>query len=300
MSGLQFIDLLKKAGIDPMDVNILLHSPKGYLGEVMPALVGKQLELLEAYQATHNRPAERALCGGRKFTAVFLKVRGQTSEGLTKLVFVGLYENNGAVKRTHEEIRAEPQMARLRSEFGVDAECDHFTPEQERLWFQFDLTERFEKLRGRLVIGARLTQSYVRLAENLEAPVVAINEMAIYEQTPPSWRDFVVSSAMVKNMPTSWADMLRRWRGIYLIVDEMDGERYVGAAYGEDNLLGRWRQHVAGERGITVGLETRYTDKFRFSILELLAPEAESKDVLICEAGWKRRLHTMEHGLNEN
>ncbi|MBL4559231.1 MAG: hypothetical protein JKP98_25855 [Rhodobacteraceae bacterium] len=36
----------------------------------------------------------------------------------------------------------------------------------------------------------------------------------------------------LRALPASWAPVLREWRGVYLIVDQTDGARYVGSAYG--------------------------------------------------------------------
>ncbi len=99
-------------------------------------------------------------------------------------------------------------------------------------------------------------------------------------------------------LPPSWQAELSRWRGIYLITVEGEGARYVGAAYGEHNMLGRWRAHVAGEMGVTKELSLRNSETFRFSILELLAPDATMDEVIACERCWMDRLHTIEYGLN--
>ncbi len=72
----------------------------------------------------------------------------------------------------------------------------------------------------------------------------------------------------------------------------------MGAAYGEENLLGRWRAHIAGDLGVTRELSKRETKNFRFSILELLAPDAATEEVVDRERCWMDRLHTIEYGLN--
>ena len=101
-------------------------------------------------------------------------------------------------------------------------------------------------------------------------------------------------------MPSAHAARLREWRGVYLIVDEADGQRYVGSASGAENLLGRWQAHVARDRGVTAELGKRDPTGFRFSILELLAPSASAEEVLAIEGNWKDRLATRSWGLNRN
>ncbi len=81
-------------------------------------------------------------------------------------------------------------------------------------------------------------------------------------------------------------------------LDRTDGARYVGSAYGETNLLGRWLTHVDGDGGVTVQLARRNPADFRFSILERVSPDMEARDVIAIEHGWMTRLHTRTHGLN--
>jgi hypothetical protein len=39
------------------------------------------------------------------------------------------------------------------------------------------------------------------------------------------------------------------WRGIYYIFDVSDGKGYVGSAYGNDDLLGRWMNYTSVGHG---------------------------------------------------
>jgi hypothetical protein len=116
----------------------------------------------------------------------------------------------------------------------------------------------------------------------------------------PDWRRLVLRAREVDLLPRDWAARLSQWRGIYLIVDESDGARYVGSAYGAENLLGRWRAHIRGEKGMTVELKRRSPANFRFSILERLSPDADPADVIDLEGGWKLRIHSYAFGLNRN
>src|SRR5262249_39657138 len=102
-------------------------------------------------------------------------------------------------------------------------------------------------------------------------------------------------------LPTRWKAALSQWRGVYYIFDTLDGKGYVGSAYGENNLLGRWENYAARGHGGNRRLRERDPRSFRFTILELVSPNREPGDVTRLEASWKQRLHTREpHGLNEN
>ena len=102
-------------------------------------------------------------------------------------------------------------------------------------------------------------------------------------------------------LPNKWRETLRHWRGIYYIFDHSDGKGYVGAAYGEDNILGRWERYEDLGHGGNVLLRDRSPENFSFSILERVSPDMETDDVCELETTWKDRLHTRSPlGLNDN
>jgi hypothetical protein len=49
--------------------------------------------------------------------------------------------------------------------------------------------------------------------------------------------------------PTRWKSALSQWWAIYYIFDTSYGKAYVGSAYGENNVLGRWLNYAARGRG---------------------------------------------------
>ena len=290
---LHFNDLLRSEDIDPSSVNVILHSPREQaFAKVLPTLFQERPAALIAFQSSHNRPAQRALQQGRELIASFVKT------GENRLVFAGLYSNNGSHNRPMREIWNEPEIQFLHDTYGLDYGQGIGDPESTYTWFDIREHNGLAALKGRLVIEARMTPTYVRLAENLEAPVVCILEQGVYDIQTPNWSEMMPSAAIVRALPTSWAAALREWRGIYLIIDVSDGARYVGSAYGESNLLGRWREHVAGGRGITRELRARDPINFRFSILQLLAPDANQNEVIRLEHSYMDRIHTREFGLN--
>ena len=80
-----------------------------------------------------------------------------------------------------------------------------------------------------------------------------------------------------------------------------DGKAYVGSAYGENNLLGRWLNYAARGHGGNRLLRGRDPTGFRFTILQRVSPDMEATDVIRLEATWKQRLHTRHPcGLNDN
>ena len=282
MSGIAFNDLLHLAGIAPEEVNVMLHSPnegRGDLQALLPSLARTRRPAVEAYCAYHSAGAERTLMNGRPLIAVFAKAAREREFGRSRMVFIGMFRNEGCRRRSHVELMADPEIRWLYERFGAASWFATGRADLHHRWFDLTPVDALSDLQGRLLILVRLSPNYVRRGENLDAPVA-------------------MGAATVQEMPPGWAAKLREWRGIYLITDESDGARYVGAAYGEENLVGRWRAHVAGERGATVGLADRDPSTFRFAILERVSPDMPVEDVTALEQTWMTRLHTRSHGLN--
>ncbi len=116
----------------------------------------------------------------------------------------------------------------------------------------------------------------------------------------PAWDQLVFSWKDLPLLPKKWRSALSEWRGIYLIFDASDGKGYVGAAYGRENILGRWLSYAASGHGGNKLLRGRNPEHFRFSILQRVSPDMEATDVAQIESAWKVRLHTREFGLNDN
>ena len=290
---LVFNDFLIKAGLEPKAVAIMLHTPRtAKLKRLLPWIVRTRPELFEAYQSSHAKPATATL-RKRAYVAAFVGLGDGT------LVLAGIYRNHGESMRPMTAIKADPVVAELMADFAVSWLVDGVAPESWP-WFDLRRTEDLAGYVGRLRIAPNLTQTYVRLAETFPGEVISVERESLLDAPPPDWRDMMIEAAdlKAKRLPDSWLKLLQGWRGVYLIVDQSDGARYVGAAYGEDNFLGRWRAHVAREVGATVGTAERATANFRFCILERVSPDMVAEEVIRLEHTWIARLDTKNRGLN--
>jgi hypothetical protein len=116
-----------------------------------------------------------------------------------------------------------------------------------------------------------------------------------------AWDRLVFDWAELNSLPRRFQDELAGWRGIYLIKDSSDGLAYVGAAYGQQNILGRWKNYRDSGHGDNKLLRQRNPSNFRFSILERLADNVDERTVFDRETSWKIRLGTrVPDGLNAN
>ncbi len=290
---LTFNDLLAQAGFAPTDVAIILHTPRDKkMYRMLPWIVLNHREAFEEFQRGHS-PTATATLRKRRWMASFVEADDR------QLVFVGIYERLRVFQRSHRDIFKDVLHCFLRSNFDYCSEIDdQRDPDGASPYFDFRLLDDLADLSGRLVISPKLSPTYVRLAETLSAPVVEIARESLFDRPPPPWREWIVTAPMLRALPRSWAARLCEWRGIYHILDETDGARYVGAAYGEGNLLGRWQAHVANDHGITAELKRRNPENFRFTILERVSPDMDPEDVIGLERSWMARLSTRDHGLN--
>jgi len=131
--------------------------------------------------------------------------------------------------------------------------------------------------------------------------VHSILEESAFATTMPNWDEIALSWEELAVFPTHWRSVISQWRGIYYIFDTSDGKGYVGSAYGEDNLFGRWCNYAASGHGGNKLLKKRDPKNFVFTILQRVSPDMDAHDVIHVENTWKQRLHTRApDGLNDN
>lgn len=96
-------------------------------------------------------------------------------------------------------------------------------------------------------------------------------------------------------------------KGVYMIVDGNSGRLYVGSAYGEDGIWGRWNSYVNTLHGGNFELKKLYEEKgeeyfrkFKYLILQILPTKISDKEIIEIEAKYKNRFLTREFGWNAN
>ncbi len=293
---MQLLSIFQLEGISATDVTVLFHvSDKPALHRALPILAEEEPVLFDAFQNQHGRRIE-ATIRKRRFLASFVNT------GARDYCFTGLFEVMGHQFQSMQDLDADPRRVELRHRFNDTSfvSLGESTGAKGRLVFDLTLRPELSALIGRLFVTKPGGRAYARLAENLKCPVVEISRSRRLVPPAPEWRDFIVTASEVRALPRDWAARLAEWRGIYLIVDQADGARYVGSAYGAENLLGRWRAHVAREQGVTAELGSRDPAMFCFSILQRLDPDLAPDQVIAVEQNWKRRLDTIAWGVNRN
>ena len=280
--------LLQEVSIDPDATLVLRHRPKEPdLRRVLPWLAAEQPDVFNAYQQTQTPRVEKQML---KASHVVSLIGDQAGRGL----FVCLYENQGhrTVRRAdRERIPAKRELAK----YG------HPDKGNDCIWFELAVTEHFQDWSGKLIVRWPPPEiSWSRWSGSNQFDVLAILEESLLSPQMPDWRDLTFTWNDLQVVPQKWRAALSEWRGVYFILDVSDGRGYVGSAYGEDNIRGRWDNYAKRGHGGNKRLRTRKPENLRFSILERVSPDTPANEVIRLESTWKNRLHTRDHGLNEN
>jgi hypothetical protein len=128
----------------------------------------------------------------------------------------------------------------------------------------------------------------------------------------PGLLDFVLDYEELQKLVANpeanadWKHHLSAVNGIYLILDTLTGQQYIGSAYGEQGIWQRWAEYArtgtGGNRELIRLLETdpHYARHFRFSLLQSLPSNRTQREVIPVENLYKQKLGSRVHGLNGN
>ena len=287
-----FKDLLTRHRINLERVMVMRHTPQEpELRKVLPWLAAEKPEVFNAYQQTQLPRAEKALTKA-DFVGSFI---GQADD---KAIFIGLYRRGTWHPVNDEQFCSIPAIQELKTlgMGGLDNRETYF-------WFELELLDLYAEWKGRLVVKwPPPVRQWWRWAKSNNFLIHAIHEKGLLdrESEMPCWEQLSLKWSELKVLPTKWQTILKQWRGIYLIIDVSDGKGYVGSAYGEENLLGRWLNYATSGHGGNKKLKKRDPQNFVFAILQRTSPDMVEADVIRLEANWKDRLRTREFGLNDN
>ena len=281
MAILYFSDVLCRVGLDPAKVKLIRHA---LTDPGFKACYNKKMVL------EYTRQQKRGFSRGYDYWAVFISDKG------TKAKFYACYRVGDSVPDT------------------PDVAPDGF-PRKE--WFQgeneyYDLSrvESLSEYENRLVIDWGTAARAWHQKGSTEQPIVSISSapnmvFSGYENLILSYREL---KEIVENQSvySEWHTALSSVNAIYLIVDRTTGKQYVGSAYGEGGLLGRWSYYVSTLHGgnklmkeLICCYPERYQD-FQFSILQILPKTLTSNEIIDLETLYKRKLLSFKFGMNDN
>jgi len=175
--------------------------------------------------------------------------------------------------------------------------------------YEYQVLPEYEKYFGRLIVRFKNTsQNMIRNAKSVinDCEVAQIlpdtfdNDLFPgYEKVNISWDE--MRRVLAKE---SWKTALQNQKGIYLLTDISNGKMYVGAAYGENMIWGRWKSYIETGHGGNEGLKKLSFDhikrNFRYSILDIYKSTTDDQIIIDRESWWKEVLQTRKFGYNEN
>lgn len=177
--------------------------------------------------------------------------------------------------------------------------------------FEYEMHEvsGFDDLKERVIIRWKNGISWHQWFKK-EMEVVQIHPGLHYRQFT-DYFDFILNFSelkeIVKNQYPDWKRMLSATKGVYLINDTESGKLYVGSAYGEEGIWGRWSYYVKtnghGDNKALKNIikdDVNYAENFQFSILMLLPSTVTSDEAIRKESLFKKKLGTNSFGLNSN
>lgn len=291
-------DLFLGKSIDPRQVLVLRHRPhEPELNKVLPWLAAEKPDVFNAYQQTQGEKLQKVMKAmtGAGYVASFI------GHEPGKALFIGLYSIGASMPLTHKQYWQVPAFIEMKA-FGMKGFTEEEQSRTSILWFDLALTDFYASWKGKLIVSwPPPERSWWRRAHRNEIPILAVLEESALDAAMPKWDEIALTWEELGVLPTRWKSALSQWRGIYYIFDTSDGKGYVGSAYGEGNLLGRWLNYAARGHGGNHLLRQRDPRNFRFSILQRVSPDMDARDIIRLEGSWKERLHTREpYGLNDN
>lgn len=175
--------------------------------------------------------------------------------------------------------------------------------------YEYTTLKQYEKYFGRLIVRYKnKTQNLVRRAESV------INDCEIFELISDTFEDDLFPGYDNVNISweklsfvidkKDWKTALVNQKGVYLITDTLSGKRYVGSAYGDNMLYGRWKNYVDTCHGGNIDLKKLDTDyikkNFRYSILEIYKSTTDDKLIINREHYWMNLLLTKDKRFGYN
>lgn len=277
---ISLFQILEMYGIDPNEVGLVRHGDK----EIpIHETFKDNLPKLEAYQGFQQKGKFR----GAKYIAVFAPYHKTTA------LFLGLWDVHDCSELT-DESRAEIDRYGLPESWKSDGTHRY---DLKRNHILDDFSER-------LVIewGKGVRAWYQRGQDKEVVEIKGKHSIGDFESFDQVDLNFAELEMMIHSPETNitWVKALSSVNGIYLIKDVSSGKLYVGAAYGERGIYGRWCAYAINGHGGNKGLQALEPMNFRFSVLEIIPPTMTADGVIEREQRWMERLGTREFGLNKN
>ena len=273
-----FGDLLDLAGIERHEVRLLRHQDNRHTGFHSPYVLWRDhRDRFESYQSTQAIGDAAKLQA--PYWAAFVGVPGRET------LFVGLYSSSLVGPLPQDETH--PVTGGVMKAGSCHLYRTQVLPEMAeyagRLWIQWGEGYR----------------TWIQRGDSKPKPIVELRRN-LGEDPFPGFQELIINLSDVDVIPLTWRTALASTRGVYLLTCPTTKEQYVGAAYGAEGFLGRWREYFITGHGGNIALKSRDPSDYQVSILETVGSGATVNDIVAAEARWKNKLQSREMGLNRN
>lgn len=278
---ISFFDILRNNGFDPNDFKLVRH------GNAEIQVLDTYRENIQKFEAYQSFQAKKKF-GESKHIAVFAPGRGTTA------IFLGVWD-----------IVASIQSENYTNDLHSIIDKFHF-PENwhsNNQWYKLIRNEAMRIYSERLIVDwGKATVAWV---QNKDKDVIELKAHVPNEQFYSYDKiqlKYYTMEAIINNPEANkdWYTALSSVNGIYLIRDIKSGKLYIGSAYGENGIWGRWRTYAQNGNGGNLELMNIDPNNFEFSVLEIISSVISIDYVIERENRWKERLKTREFGLNSN
>ena len=241
----------------------------------------KRLEVYQSYQ----KPGK---FGDSNAIAVFAPYYKTTA------LFLGLWDIIGYIKNSEFTNKMLKELKEYELPQGWYERSDRYN----LVW-----NKTLEELSERLVIEwGSATVSWVQRKNKNVVELKGVKSIGEFQSFDQVSLDFIDLKKMTQfaDSNITWVKALSSVNGVYLIMDKSNGKLYVGSAYGEQGIYGRWSTYAKNGHGGDKGLKNINPSNFQFSILEIVSPTTTAAGVIDCENKWKEKLGTRMFGYNQN
>jgi len=190
---------------------------------------------------------------------------------------------------------------------------------KERLPDRYILEEipDFDKFEGRLICKFYRYKGLRGRAFNLESYIDSFEVLQILPEKYEGERfcgyeninhSFAVLRSIIQREKQDWKISLSAVKGVYLILDTVNGKTYVGSAYGDAGIWSRLTSYVTTGHGWNDELVKTIKEKsidyalknFKFTILEIFTFNTSDEVIRNRESHWKNVLSSRQFGYNKN
>lgn len=214
----------------------------------------------------------------------------------TTAKFIGVFKVTGLYDAKEHKEKYKPFLPEYKNIF-----------DSSKYYYSLEEVSGFDEFKDRITIDWR-TRSWHQWRDK---EIIEILPKG-YVKEFPGFLDFTLDFNELEDIISN-SDSNREWRtllssvaGVYLILDNRTGNQYIGSAYGENGIWGRWKQYVQTKHGGNQKLieliekDSNCFKKFQFTILQTLPKTLTAREVIEFEKKFKIKLGSRAFGLNSN